>query len=434
MNTPSRNISLRQSSLHSKAIKAAPSEEDSVNAQLLIRAGFVRKLMAGVYSYLPLGMRVLTKIEQIIREEMTAIDSQEILMPALQPAENWHKTGRWEKMDDILFKLKGAGERDLTLGSTHEEIVTPLLGSFITSYRDLPISVFQIQTKFRNEKRAKSGLLRGREFRMKDMYSFHAEESDLDAYYERAKIAYENVFQRCGLGDITYLTYASGGAFCQYSHEYQTITPYGEDVIHICDDCGIAINKEIIDDLDGACPTCGNKALREEKAIEVGNIFKLMTRFSEAFGLAFQDEGGNRHEDVFMGCYGIGSSRLVGAIVEASHDDNGIIWPEGVAPFDAHLVSLARTEEECGQVDQLFATLQQAGVAVLYDDREKVSAGVKFSESDLIGIPYRIVFGSRGMKEGKIEVKNRKTGETRDVPLAHVHDMAQSSIKAIYNI
>ena len=338
----------RQSSLVTKTVREAPAEEDSINASLLLRAGFIRKHMAGTYSFLPLGMRVLMKIEQIIREEMNAIGAQEILMPALQPADPWQRTGRWDKMDDILFKLTGAGERELTLGPTHEEIVTPLIGGFIGSHRDLPVLVFQIQTKFRNEPRAKSGLLRGREFRMKDMYSFHASEADLDGYYETAQAAYANVFRRCGLGAITCLTYASGGAFSKYSHEYQTLAATGEDTIFLCEPCNMAINKEIAADLGGACPACGNKALREERAIEVGNIFKLMTRFSEAFGLSFQDEDGRRQDQVYMGCYGIGSSRLIGAIVETSHDAGGIIWPRTVAPYEAHLVSLARTPEERG--------------------------------------------------------------------------------------
>lgn len=410
-------LGVRQSELATTAIKNAPADEDSVNARLLIRAGYIRKLMAGTYSYLPLGQRVLAKIEAIIREEMGRIGSQEILMPALQPSEPWQKTGRWEKMGKILFKLKGSGDRDLTLGSTHEEIVTPLIGTFIKSYRDLPVSVFQIQTKFRNEKRAKSGLLRGREFRMKDMYSFHANEEELDAYYETAKQAYENVFRRCGLGDITYLTYASGGDFCRYSHEYQTITPYGEDLIYICEDCNLAVNKELIDELEHACPSCGNKELREQTSIEVGNIFKLMTRYSTAFDLSFQDEYVQRHESVYMGCYGIGSSRLIGAIVEASHDENGIIWPEQVAPYDVHLISLARTEEEKTRADAVYQALQDQGREVLYDDRESTRAGVKFSESDLIGIPTRMIVSPRSLKAGVIEIKNRKSGEVNEVKI-----------------
>jgi prolyl-tRNA synthetase len=410
-------LGLRQSSLCTKAVHDAPSDEDSINARLLLRAGFIRREMAGIYSFLPLGMRVLMKIEQIIREEMNAIGSQEILMPALQPAEPWRQTGRWDKMDDILFKLKGSGTRDLTLGPTHEETVTPLIGAFISSYRDLPVSVFQIQTKFRNEPRAKSGLLRGREFRMKDMYSFHATESGLDAYYKAAQTAYVNVFRRCGLGAVTLLTYASGGVFSKYSHEYQTVTADGEDKIHVCEKCRVAVNKEIIGELKGACPLCGNAALREEKAIEVGNIFKLMTRFSDAFALSFQDEQGARQDHVYMACYGIGSSRLVGAIVETSHDDHGIIWPEGVAPCDVHLVSLARTAEEQGKADEVFARLQENGIEVLYEDRDRMSPGEKFAESDLIGIPWRMVVGARSLKENKVELKDRKTGEVQHIPL-----------------
>lgn len=410
-------LGVRQSELVTTAIKDGPADEDSVNARLLIRAGYIRKLMAGTYSYLPLGQRVLAKIEAIIREEISRIGSQEILMPALQPSEPWQQTGRWEKMGKILFKLKGAGDRDLTLGSTHEEIVTPLIGAFIKSYRDLPVSVFQIQTKFRNEKRAKSGLLRGREFRMKDMYSFHATEEELDAYYETAKQAYENVFRRCGLGDITYLTYASGGDFCRYSHEYQTITPYGEDLIYICEDCNLAVNKELIDELEHACPSCGNKELQEQTSIEVGNIFKLMTRYSSAFGLSFQDERGQRQDNVYMGCYGIGSSRLIGAITETSHDENGIIWPKQVAPYDVHLISLARNSEEKVKAEEIYQALQDQGREVLYDNREKISPGAKFSESDLIGIPTRMVVSSRSLKAGVVEIKDRKTGEVKNLKL-----------------
>jgi prolyl-tRNA synthetase len=419
-------LGLRQSALSAKAVKTAPAEEDSVNARLLIRAGLIRKLMAGAYSFLPLGLRVLMKIEAIIRDEMSRIGSQEILMPALQPADPWQQTGRWDSMDDILFKLKGAGERDLTLGPTHEEIVTPLIGSFVNSYRDLPVSVFQIQTKFRNEPRAKSGLLRGREFRMKDMYSFHSTEADLDAYYKTAQQAYENVFRRCGLGEITYLTYASGGAFSKYSHEYQTVSPDGEDLIYVCEDCHIAVNKEISEDLGHACPSCGNTGLREETAIELGNIFRLMTRFCDAFGLSFQDEHGVRQDKIYMGCYGIGSSRLVGAIVEASHDESGIIWPASVAPYAVHLVSLARTEEEKGRADEIYRTLQEGGVEVLYDDRDKISAGVKFSESDLIGIPARMVVSPRSLKSGSVEIRDRKSGEVREIGINHLPETCGS--------
>jgi prolyl-tRNA synthetase len=409
--------SIRQSQLITKCIKDAPGEEDSINSRLLIRAGFIRKLMAGAYSFLPMGLRVLTKIENIIREEMNEVGGQEILMPALQPSDPWKQTGRWDKMEDILFRFKGAGDRDMTLGPTHEEIVTPLAGEFIRSYRDLPTSVYQIQTKYRNELRAKSGLLRGREFRMKDMYSFHAEVSDLDTYYEKVQAAYVRVFERLGLGHLTYMTYASGGVFSKYSHEYQTVAEFGEDTIFLCEDCRIGVNKEIMDDLNHSCPECKKGNLKSVRAIEVGNIFKLMTRFSSSFELSFNTEGGNVQNDVYMGCYGIGSSRLIGAIVEASHDDKGMIWTESVAPFAVHLVSLAKTDEEKVKVDGIYNLLRKQRVEVLYDDRDKISAGVKFAESDLIGIPQRLVVSSKTLVENTVEIKERRSGAVKVVPI-----------------
>jgi prolyl-tRNA synthetase len=389
----------------------APAEEESINAQLLNRGGFVRRLTAGVYSYLPLGTRVLHKIENIIRREMDAVDSQEIFMAALHPADPWKQTGRWEEAHEILFKMKGAGDRDFTLGPTHEEIVTPLIGEFIRSYRDLPKSVYQIQTKYRNEKRAKSGVLRGREFRMKDMYSFHATEDDLDAYYERSKGAYEAVFKACGLGDITYETFASGGMFSKYSHEYQTITESGEDTIYICEKCRKAYNREIIEDIKHACVGCGDKNLIEKKAIEVGNIFKLMTRFSDAFALKFSGQDGKMADKVYMGCYGIGSTRLIGTIVEASHDDNGIIWPETVAPYRVGVINLNVSDDtSTTMANDIYAKLSAKGTEVIYDDRDE-RAGAKHADMDLIGIPWQIIVGPRDAKNGTVEVKNRKTGE-----------------------
>jgi prolyl-tRNA synthetase len=407
---------MRTSQLFTHTTRDAPAEEDSVNAKYLTRAGFVRKVAAGIYAYLPMGLATLFKIENIIRDEMNKIGSQEILMPALHPAENWQQTGRWDVFD-VLFKLKGAGDRDFALGPTHEEIVTPLVGGFINSYRDLPASVYQIQTKYRNEARAKSGVLRGREFRMKDMYSFHATEDDLDSYYEQSKVAYENVFKRCGIGDITYLTYASGGSFSKYSHEYQMVTPCGEDIISICDSCRVAINREIIEDLNHACPECSGKNLREEKAVEVGNIFKLMTRFSDAFKLKYTGADGQVSDKVYMGCYGIGPSRLIGTVVEASHDDAGIIWPESIAPYRVGLINLKAGDDIATPfADKIYQTLQAKGIDVLYDDRDE-RAGVKFADMDLIGLPWQITVGPRDAAEGKVEVKFRKTGEKQTLSL-----------------
>ncbi|HPD19945.1 MAG TPA: hypothetical protein PLV95_01770, partial [Candidatus Pacearchaeota archaeon] len=311
---------MRQSELFSKTFKENPKDEKSVNAQLLIRAGFIDKLSSGVYSFLPLGLRVIKKIEKIVREEMDKIGGQEVLMPALQPKENWEITQRWKVKE--MFKIK---DEEFGLGWTHEEIITPLMKKHILSAKDLPRYIYQIQTKFRNEPRAKSGILRGKEFIMKDLYSFHANEEDLSQYYEKVKDAYNSIWEKCGIKDKTYLTLAAGGTFSQYSHEFQTVTPAGEDTIFICSSCGIAVNKEIY---QGICPQCKNKEIKEAKALEVGNIFKLGTRYSNPFNL--KDEKGNL---IFMGCYGLGITRLIGAIVETNYDERGIIWPALVAPF-----------------------------------------------------------------------------------------------------
>lgn len=409
---------MRQSQLVSKTLKEISKDEVSLNAQLLLRAGFIDKLMAGVYSYLPLGLRVLNKIENIIREEMDALGAQEILMPALHPRENWDTTQRWDVVD-VLFKLKGAGEKDLALGATHEEIVTPLVQKFTFSYKDLPQAVYQIQTKFRNEPRAKSGILRGREFRMKDLYSFHTSQTELDAYYDKVTEAYRNIYKRLGIGEMTYLTYASGGAFSKYSHEFQTLTDAGEDIIYVCEKCVVAVNKEILEDLQNKCPECGDANLQEKKAIEVGNIFKLGTRFTDAFEFTVVGKEGNA-EKIVMGCYGIGPSRILGTLVETLHDDKGMMWPESVAPYQVHLVSLCREESEKQKADELYALLQQQGIEVLFDDREGVTAGAKFADSDLFGIPTRIVVSPRTLEKESVELKKRNETEAKVVPMAEL--------------
>jgi len=409
-----------QSKLFTRTIKELPKDETSFNAGVLIRGGFVNKLSAGVYSFLPLGLRVLNKINSIVRQEMDNIGGQEVLMPVLTPKDVWETTGRWEAFD-VLFKLKGADEKEYALGATHEEIVTSLVKDYVVSYKDLPIAPYQIQTKFRNELRAKAGLMRGREFLMKDMYSFSATQEDLDRFYEVAKHAYFRIFERCGLGDITYLTYASGGAFSKYSHEFQTLCQAGEDLIYICDNCRVAINKEIIED-QSSCPICGNKEFRQEKAVEVGNIFKLGNRFSRPFNLSYTDKDGQK-KDVVMGCYGIGPSRLMGTIVEVSHDDKGIVWPEEIAPFRVHLVLLSGKEDKernKKEADALYERLLAKGVDVLYDDREGVGAGEKFADSDLIGCPIRLVVSDKTLKEGAVEFKRRKEDAAELVKIEQV--------------
>lgn len=400
---------MKQSQLFTRTIKELPKDETSFNAQALIRAGFVDKSAAGVYSFLPLGWKVINKIKNIVVEEMVAIDGQEINMPSLAPRENWQATGRWDTLD-VLFKTSGVDEKEYALNPTHEEVVTPLAKKFISSYRELPMAVFQIQNKFRNEKRAKSGLLRGREFLMKDLYSFHTNQEDLDNYYERAIIAYHNIFRRVGLGEKTYLTYASGGSFSKYSHEFQTLADAGEDIIYVCDDCKMAVNKEIIAD-QNTCPKCGRKDLREEKAVEAGNIFKLGTKYSDSFDLKYQDKDGEK-KAVIMGCYGLGISRLMGTIVESCHDEKGIIWPENVAPFKVHLLSLNENEA----AEKIYQDLIKQGVEVLYDDRE-LQAGEKFVDADLIGCPYRVIVSKKTLVNENVELKHRSSTESQLVKI-----------------
>ncbi len=365
---------------------------------------------------------MIKKIENIIREEIENIGGQEIYMPALHPIGNYRKTGR-EKID-ILFhtELRSGGE--LVLGQSHEEVVVPLLQKFVLSYRDLPKAVYQFQTKFRNELRAKSGILRGREFLMKDLYSFHIDEEDLDAYYEKAKEAYFKIFKRCGLGDKTYLTFASGGTFSKYSHEFQTLTEAGEDTIFICGKCQVAVNKEIIEDVGHKCPECQKGDLTEAKAIEVGNIFKLKEKFSRAFDLEVLNEKGEKR-NVLMGCYGIGSSRVMGTIVEVYNDEKGILWPEEIAPFKVHLIPLAGKDKE-GQLkiakaaDSLYDELAEKGIEVLYDDREDKSAGEKFADADLIGIPQRIVISEKTMEKDCAEFKKRNEDKVTLVKISEI--------------
>ena len=409
------NSIMLQSKIITKTRKEAPAGEVAKNAILLIRAGYIDKLQAGVYTYLPLGLRVLKKIEQIIREEMNRVGGIEVLMPALHPKENWEKTGRWETMDD-LYKVKDNSGREVALGPTHEEIVVPLVQQFVSSYRDLPTYIYQFQNKFRMELRSKSGILRGREFLMKDFYSFHRDEADLANFYEKMKVAYTAVFERAGIGGLTYLTYASGGSFAKYSHEYQMVTSAGEDVIAICDTCKIAINKEIQESQPN-CPVCGSAKLREDKSIEVGNIFELKGKFSLPFGMTFKDESG-KEVPVVMGCYGIGLGRLLGSVVEAYGDEKGIVWPKSIAPFGVHLIGLNLDDEKVmDEVKAVYDLLLQNGVEVLFDDRQGSTAGEKFADSDLIGIPTRVLVSKKSLTTQSAEVKLRESGEVSIVPI-----------------
>lgn len=409
---------MRQANLFTRTKKESPKDEVSVNAQLLIRAGYADKLMAGVYAILPLGWRVMKKIENIIRKEMDAIGGQEMFMPTLQPKANWETTGRWTIMEDDLYKFKDESGRDYLLGPTHEEVLVPLVKKFVNSYKDLPFAAYQFQNKFRKEKRAKSGLLRGREFIMKDLYSFHSDEKDLDEYYQKAENAYVRIFNQAGIGEKTHKTFASGSSFSKYSHEFQTITPAGEDKIHICAKCSLAINEEIRHETP-ACPDCGGTDFREEKSVEVGNIFKLNNKYTKPFNLTVKDDKGEDVE-VLMGCYGIGLQRLMGTIVEINHDGKGIVWPESVAPFRAHLVLIEGRDSENSQArneaEKIYQDLEKQGVEVLYDDRS-VSAGEKFSDADLLGMPYRLVVSEKSLAAGGVELKKRTSAESEIVSL-----------------
>lgn len=402
---------MRQSHYLTTTLRQPPKDEPSINAQLLTQGAFIDKLMAGVYTYLPLGWRVLQKIAAIIRHEMGNIGGQELFMPALHPLENYQKTGR--DTVDVLYHLTSTSGKKMVLGLSHEEVIVPLAKKYIASYKDLPRYLYQIQVKFRDELRAKSGILRSREFMMKDLYSFHRDESDLDAYYETAKKAYRKIFEAVGIGDSTYLTYASGGTFSQFSHEFQTVTPAGEDTIHLCEKCGIAINHELIDQ-QKTCPQCGSADLKKVTAVEVGNIFLLKSRFSEAFDLRYTDEKGQK-QSVMMGCYGIGLGRLMGAIVEIHHDSQGIIWPKSVAPFQAHLLCLSTDATVRQRAEQLYATLQEEHFDVLYDDR-LVSPGIKLKDADLYGMPVRLVISEK--TASNIEIKYRHEPKARITPVA----------------
>jgi prolyl-tRNA synthetase len=568
---------MRYSKIFGKTRHNPPCDADSKNAELLTQAGFVEKLAAGIYNFLPLGKRVFDKINGIIREEMNAVEGQEILMPALQPIEIWETTGRNRTMSDILYKTKGAGGKDFVFGPSHEETVTPLAAKYIQSYKDLPLSVYQVQTKFRNEPRAKSGLLRGREFGMKDMYSFHVSEEDLDKYYERVITAYMNVYERCGL--TAYVIEASGGPFTdKFSHEFSVVTPAGEDTIITCEKCKTAQNLEIaegkvpnpdekeekelkmelveierdfsvtanaeahkvseakilktvvyeveesgligvvirgdlkisevklenylkkqirpaspetlkkvglvqgyispvkmpenikisfigdhsiknvknfvtganehakdyrnanlgrdfqIDDFADfvevqsgfECPKCG-KGLKELKAVEAGNIFKLGTRYSKDFNLSYTDKDG-KQKLVEMGCYGIGNSRLMGTIVEAKHDENGIIWPMSVAPYQVHLILLGDDDEVVKGAEKIYEELTEDGVEVLFDDRDD-RPGVKFKDADLIGIPLRLVVSRRTLESKSVEWKLREEKDAENVGISDLKKKIQSFLK-----
>ena len=410
---------MKLSQVFTKTHKEVPKDETAVSAQLLLRGGFMYKQMAGAYVILPLGLRVLNKIIAIIREEMEAAGGIELAMTALQPKEPWLASGRWDdKVIDVWFKTKLHNGTEVGLGNTHEEPLTALMREYISSYRDLPRYVYQFQTKFRNELRAKSGIMRTREFIMKDLYSFSRSPAEHERFYAQMQAAYTKIFKRLGLGDHTYLTFASGGSFAKYSHEFQTVTEAGEDTIYLDTKKNIAINEEVYTDEVVAELGLKKDDLKKVAAAEVGNIFTLGTKYSAALDLKFTDEDGSV-KPVVMGSYGIGPARAMGVIVELMHDDNGIIWPAAVAPADVHLVRLGEDSAVVKAADQLYADLQAAGKEVIYDDRD-LSAGAKFADADLIGIPTRLTVSERTLKDRSVELKHRSAHKTELVPLTTI--------------
>jgi prolyl-tRNA synthetase len=405
---------MRQSRLFTKTRREAPRDELAKNAQLLIRAGYVHKEMAGVYSYLPLGQRVLEKIESIVRKEMDAIGGQEIRMATLHPSEPWKQTGGWSAVD-VLFKIDSRTEKEYALGQSEEEIVTPIASEYAPSYKDLPVAIYQIGQKYRDELRAKSGIMRGREFGMKDMYSFHTSQEDFEKFYEVVKQAYLRIYKQCGL--VAKVTEASGGSFSQkISYEFMVLTDAGEDTILYCEACDYCVNVEVAGSLTEGddCPHCkkndSTSKLKKGVASEVGNVFDLGDRYPRALGFTYKDEQGTEQYPI-MGCYGLGTTRLMGVIVEALADEKGIVWPASVAPFAVHLVNALPSDSAAvAFADELYESLLAKNIPTLYDDRD-ARAGEKFADSDLLGIPSRVVVGKETLENKSIELVSRATGE-----------------------
>jgi prolyl-tRNA synthetase len=411
---------MRRSQLFTKTSKTAPADETAKNAVLLIQAGYIHKEMAGVYAYLPLGLRVVENIKQIVREEMNAIDGQELIMTNLQPRATWEQTTRWDDdVVDIWFKTKLKDDTEVGLAWSHEEAIIETMKQYISSYKDLkPTSVYQFQTKLRNELRAKSGIMRGREFVMKDMYSMSIDEAQHNAYYDRVIEAYKRVYERLGIGDDTYVTFASGGAFTKFSHEFQTVCDAGEDTIYLHRDKNLAINEEVLDDQNLAELGIKRDELEEVKSSEVGNIFNFGTEKSEQMDFGFTDQAGERRF-VHLGSYGIGVTRVMGVIAEKFADDKGLVWPEAIAPFRVYLARLGEDEKVAQQADELYERLTTLGVQVLYDDRD-ARAGEKFADADLMGIPYRVVISDKTVAAEAVELKSRQAEQAEQISEAQL--------------
>lgn len=407
---------MKQSQFFIKTLKEKPKDAESAGSAFLLRGGFIDKSSSGIYTFLPIGLRVLEKINRVIREEMNALGASELLMPALISKKYWEASERWNT--DILYKVKDSSKQEYGLAFTHEEVLTPLLKKFISSWRDLPLALYQIQTKFRDEPRARAGLIRTKEFLMKDLYSFHADHKDLEAFYWRAADAYKKIFKRLGLD--AKIVEASGGDFTkEYTHEFQVLAEAGEDEIFYCASCDFAQNKEVAKISEGnKCPNCSGGEILKGSGIEVGNIFKLGTRFSEAAGLFYKNKDG-KENPVVMGSYGLGPSRIMGALAEVSSDQKGPIWSKETSPFDAHLLELEGGEDQARKV---YEVLKKSGVEVLYDDRKEPSSGEKLTEADLLGIIWRIVASRKTADQNKVEIKKRNEERAYMVNIKELKD------------
>ena len=409
---------MRLSQNFTKTRKQAPADETATNAQLLIKAGFIYKVMAGVYAYTPLGLRVVENIKQIVREEMNAVQGQELIMTNLQRQDTWEGTGRWsDEAVDVWFKTKLQDGTELGLAWSHEEAIMEMMQQYVKSYKDLPQSVYQFQTKLRNELRAKSGIMRGREFVMKDMYSLHATAEDCDAYYDKVIEAYKRCFERFGIGDTTYVTFASGGAFTKFSHEFQTICDAGEDVLYVNDDHTAAVNEEVLDDATAEIGV-DKSTLKPVKSAEVGNIFKFGTEKSEKMGIFYTDADGTQ-KPIYLASYGIGITRVMGVIVEKFADDKGLVWPEAVAPAKVYLATVGNIPSVVSAADKLYDELTRAGIGVLYDDRD-LRPGEKFADAELLGIPYRLVISEKTLEQQKVELKARTSEQVELLEITEV--------------
>ena len=397
---------MKQSKNFTKTLKNAPTDEVSKNAQLLIKAGFVHKEMAGVYSLLPLGMKVVENIKKIVREEMNSLDAQEMIMSSLQPKNSWEQTGRWsDDIVDVWFKSSLKSGSEIGFGWSHEEPITEMMKNHISSFRHLPAYVYQFQNKFRNETRAKSGLMRGREFVMKDMYSFNLEEKDHTKFYNDTIEAYNRVFERLGIGEDTFITFADGGSFTEYSHEFQTICDAGEDEIYINRKKKIAINEEVYNEQTLKKLNVKASDLQKVKTAEVGNIFNFGTSKCEQMSFFYKDQN-EKNIPVFLGSYGIGITRLMGVIAEKNSDEKGLVWDKNIAPYSVCIINIGKEKE----AEEIYKSLKKEGVNVLWDDREK-RPGERFGDCDLLGIPYRVVISEKSLENGGVEFKKRTDAE-----------------------